>query len=54
MSKKMKKLRDPKKDKKRNNSLTFPEFKEMVSGLSDEEINDFHDLLLSLQHKPLP
>ena len=54
MNKRMKKIKDPKKDKKRNNSLTFPELKEMVSGFSDDEINDFHDLLLSLRHKPLP
>ena len=54
MSKKMKKIKDPKKDKKRNNSLTFSELKEMVKGFSDDEFNDFHDLLLSRQHKPLP
>lgn len=38
-----------KETKKRNNSLTYAEFKEMVSGFSDEEINRFCDLLSNLQ-----
>ena len=52
MSKKMKKIKDPKKYKKRNNTLTMPELREMVKGFSDDEFNDFHDLLLSRQRKP--
>ena len=52
MSKKMKKLKDPKKDKKRNNTLSYQEFKILMTGLSDDEINLFCDLLSNPQQKP--
>ena len=52
MSKKMNKLKDPKKDKKRNNTLTYQEFKTLITGLNDDEINLFCDLLSNPQQKP--
>lgn len=47
-----KKVKINKKPAKRNNKMTPVEFKEMLSGLSDDEINRFYDLLLNLQQKP--
>jgi hypothetical protein len=51
MNKKMKKLKDPKKAKKRNNSLSYQEFKILMTGLSDDEINLCCDLLSNPQQK---
>ena len=49
MRKKIKKIKKP---EKRNNNLSYSEFKDLLSGLSDEEINRFCDLLSNLQQKP--
>lgn len=48
---KLKNLQKIKELKKRKNSLTYNEFKEITAGLSDDEINRFCDLLLNLQQK---
>lgn len=48
---KFKKPMKIKETKKRNNSLTYIEFKEITEGFSDEEINRFCDLLLNLRQK---
>lgn len=41
-----------KKTKTRNNALSYLEFKVLMSGLSNEDINRFCDLILTLQQKP--
>ena len=38
--------------KNRNNALSYSQFKDLVNGFTDEEINRFYDLLASLQQKP--
>lgn len=47
-SKKYKKLKQPNTEKPRNNSLTYDELEEMMSGLTEEEINLLSDWLSSL------
>lgn len=43
MSKKMKKIKNC---KEKNNSMTKEEFKELLAGLTDEEISQAYDWLL--------
>lgn len=47
-SQKYKKLKSPNTEKPRNNSLTYDEFEEMMSGLTEEEINLLNGWLSSL------
>jgi hypothetical protein len=47
-----KKTKISKKTKKRNNKMTYLEFKEMLSGLTDEEISQVYGWLSVQQQKP--
>lgn len=46
-----KKQKNQKKSIKRNNKMTFPQLKELLSGLTDEEINQVCDWLSVQQQK---
>ena len=52
MYKKSKKSQKNKKPEKRNNTLSYLEFKTLMSGLTDDEINRFCDLLSNPQQTP--
>lgn len=52
MSRKFKKIKKIEKPQKRNNNLSYSEFKTLVEGFSDDEISRFCDLLSNLQRKP--
>ena len=47
-----KKVKINKKPAKRNNKMTYIELKEMLSGLTDDEINQVYGWLLIQQQKP--
>lgn len=47
-----KKAKEIKKIKKAPNRITFNEFREMVSGFTDEEFNLVYDWLSNLHKKP--
>lgn len=42
----------PKPENKRNNSLSYSDFKTLIAELNENEINRLFDLLLTLQQKP--
>ena len=43
------KIKKSKELEKRNNALSYSEFKTLMEGLTDDEINRFCDLISSLQ-----
>lgn len=46
-----KKIKSPKKPNKRNNKMTYSDFKKLLAGLTDEEINQVCDWLSNQQQK---
>lgn len=52
MHKKMKKLKNPNNTTKKTNNISFKEFKKIVSGLTDDELNLVGDWLSNRQQKP--
>lgn len=51
MKKNFKKSKNLKKTKKENSALSFKEFKNLMQGFTDEEINQVSDWLLNLPRK---